>query len=43
MSSDVTVPADQQSYEQIDKEHYRAFEMACGNSWCINLTHISLS
>lgn len=35
--------ADQQSYEQIDKEHYRAFEMACGNSWCINLTHISLS
>lgn len=35
--------ADQQSYEQIDKELYKAFEMACGNKWCINLTHISLS
>ncbi|GFE55092.1 hypothetical protein BaOVIS_024960 [Babesia ovis] len=34
--------ADQQSYELIDKEPYRAFEMACGNKWCVNLTHISL-
>ncbi|AFZ78990.1 hypothetical protein BEWA_018340 [Theileria equi strain WA] len=34
--------ADQESYEKIDKTRYKAFEMVCGNKWCINLTHISL-
>ncbi|CDR93870.1 hypothetical protein, conserved [Babesia bigemina] len=35
--------ADQQSYEIIDKAGCRSFKMACGNRWCINLTHISLA
>ncbi|GIX63551.1 DNA replication licensing factor MCM6 [Babesia caballi] len=35
--------ADAQSFEQIDKEVYRAFKMHCGNRWCVSVTHILLS